>query len=195
MPTIVWDLDETLCHTFFGGEGMEQASNKKSSRFYKFKPTKDNSDETWGTLRKHARKVLLTLHEYGFTQIVWSAGEYEYVHSIVDIIFKPLDFRPRMILTREDCETIYNKRSHRITSIKNLQKLWNLHEYNQYNTIIVDNRSDVCSYNANNHILIPDYEPKHDNPFIEDDHLLSIMNHLLRNKRIRDVRWITDVSF
>lgn len=198
---VVWDLDETLCHTFFAPDDPSEARKdpRAAERLYHLRlPNSGDAYEHssgWGTLRNNARQVIRALDANGFKQSVWSAGEHDYVHAMVDVIFKPLGIEPSIVLTRNHCDRVYSHADKKVTIVKNLNLLWNGYRgLNPSNTIIVDNRYDVCVYNSNNHIKVPDYAPSPSDPYGTDDTLRHLLDHLLGHKNVPDVRLITAVS-
>lgn len=192
---IVWDLDETLCHSFF----EDNKQSEKNNRFYKFKlkAIKDDTkyDNVWGIERKYAREVIKKFHIGGFMQIVWSAGEYHYVHALVNILFHSIGVKPFAILTRNDCDDIYNIVEEEATKVKNMTKLWDMFPniVTPRNTIMIDDRLDVCMYNANNHIEVPAWKPKMNNLYEEDTVLVKVYNHIIKHSGFCDARIISSI--
>jgi len=193
---IIWDVDETLCHSYFDIP-LPQKLNANDDRFYEFKLYDGNEpsrwQNVWGTTRRYAKDVIRELDARGFIQIVWSAGEYEYVHNMVKVLFYSIGVRPLTVLTRDDCDRTPGPNSH---TVKDLRKLWNKypHLMNHRNTIIIDNRQDVCLYNLNSHILVPDYEPPASSPFVDDECLKKIFMHVIDYMFVDDIRKITSVK-
>jgi TFIIF-interacting CTD phosphatase-like protein len=105
---IVLDLDQTLIAT---QEDMEKdvydhyKSQDTNDRLYDIDITdSDGRWVTWGLKRPHLNKFIDFCFKYFAKVIVWTAGTYEYGHTIVDQIFT--NQRPHLVWTRKDCEII-----------------------------------------------------------------------------------------
>lgn len=205
---IVLDLDETLVHSY--GEGnidllkeLKIFSDPKNydlrERCYKItmedvvhrKGTGDKT-EMWGILRPYAREFLITCFSYFKIVIVWSAGKKNYVHSIVDYLFKDIR-RPLVVFTFDDVEKLSNN-----ILIKPLNKLpKNIPGLEKYmsleNTFIIDDRLTVFQEpNPDNGIEIPPYKPAFNlNSLRSDDIALKqLVNWLMKPEvmNAKDVR-------
>lgn len=191
---LILDLDETFVHTFQDGiNGFNQASTIPSiaNRLYSFDL---DGEFYWGILRPYARDFVKKLQKHYYIA-VWSAGEKDYVHKIVDILFPP-DSPPEFIWHRSYCEEYYN---HGIKLRKKpLSKLYHLYnDMNHYNTVIIDDRSDVCDENTLNHVCIPPYNLDYNNlPEKDPDNcLLQLYKHLIHKYTYNDVRELTSIQF
>lgn len=175
---IVLDLDETLVHSYTENNSYDLETLKDlriftdpenidlRERTYKItiddvvhKKGTGNKTEMWGILRPHAREFLIACFSYFKIVIVWSAGRKNYVHAIVDYLFKDIK-RPVVIFTYDDIEKLPNG-----TLIKPLNKLMeNVPGLKKYvsleNTFILDDRASVFHEpNPYNGIIIPAYKP------------------------------------
>lgn len=135
MKSLVLDVDETLVHT---GTGQD----------YKFQ-----IEEEWvsGTIRPHLREFLWTVNDLFDVVAVWSAGERDYVHGIVDRVFP---YQPDLIWTREECDTYVEWGS--VCRVKPLTKMfgWDI----GYQTWIVDDSLCAAKMNPQHHIPILPFE-------------------------------------
>jgi TFIIF-interacting CTD phosphatase-like protein len=175
---IVLDLDETIVHSYAENNSYDLESLKElriftdpenidlRERTYKIsiddvvhKKGTGNKTEMWGILRPHAREFLIACFSYFKIVIVWSAGKKNYVHAIVDHLFKDIK-RPVVVFTYDDIEKLPNG-----TLIKPLNKLIEtvpgLKKYMSLkNTFILDDRYSVFQEpNPYNGIVIPAYKP------------------------------------
>lgn len=113
----------------------------------------------WGTKRPHIDEFLLFAYSYYKLLIIWSAGKYSYVHSIVKDICK--DLRPPILIwTFDDIE--YDDDGE---VLKPLTKLINSnfkykHLITKKNTIFIDDNETTFAKNKKNAIHIPPYEPE-----------------------------------
>jgi TFIIF-interacting CTD phosphatase-like protein len=175
---IVLDLDETLVHSYTEDNSYDLETLKElriftdpenidlRERTYKItiddvvhKKGTGNKTEMWGILRPYAREFLIACFSYFKIVIVWSAGRKNYVHAIVDYLFKDIK-RPIVVFTYDDIEKLPNG-----TLIKPLDKLIEtvpgLKKYMSLeNSFILDDRSSVFyEPNPYNGIIIPAYKP------------------------------------
>lgn len=205
---IVLDLDETLVHSH-GEANIDLLKQLKiftdpnlidlRDRVYKitmddvvYKRGTGEKTEMWGILRPHLREFLIFCFTYFKLVIVWSAGRKNYVHAIVDQIFKDLR-RPHIIYTFDDIEKLPNG-----TLIKPLNKIINnipgmKKHMGLENTFIIDDRTSVFHEpNPDNGIEIPAYKPTFNAKGIKADNngLIQLMNWFMKPEVInsRDVR-------
>jgi len=159
---IILDLDETLIHTFSDSEVSN--INKVGlfnhplfrSRYYTLNLSSEGKDTDYyhGIFRPYYKQFLRFCLQYFKHVIVWSAGETEYVHAVVDKLFKDLP-EPFAVFTRPDCVQ-ENKRY-----IKPLSKIFeSLKEYDisGYNTFILDDNEHTFIKNPYNSIHIPAFD-------------------------------------
>lgn len=136
--------------------------------------------EFWGCLRPYCKQFLVFCHRYFKHVIIWSAGHYDYVHAVVDEIFKGLHFRPDMIYTH--LETIIDDN---VGSLKPLAKIINDNKHlglSLKNMVIVDDlNNNFETVNYSNGIEIPAYRPKKsaDDMLEEDKRLLQIAQMII----------------
>ena len=161
---VVLDLDETFVHTISETKkdwelAKSLATEETNKRLYTIE---DENKFMWGVIRPYHTEFLDACYSNFDIVGVWSAGTKLYVDDIVEYIFKSNGYEPHFIWSRTDCDNIYDK-DYEDTRIlyKPLNKLYyNFEELNKYNTIIVDDNTEVCSKNSLNHILISKWKPK-----------------------------------
>jgi TFIIF-interacting CTD phosphatase-like protein len=200
---LVLDLDESLLHTFNekselkAGEDLRIMTNPKTmdlrSRVYNLNIETDrgsgNSSVMWGIKRPHLDEFLNFVNDYAMLNIVYTAGIYEYGHSIVDNVFSN-SFEPNAILTRNNCEPVGNSYEKPFWKmVKEVPELEGFIKYdgtkgsdNVKNVLIIDDRKVSFRQNPNNGILIPAYDPRTTLESLrqDDQALLQIMNWLRR---------------
>ncbi len=169
--SIVLDMDETLVHTFptmnwVNKEGIftNPLYADIATRAYRI-DLRDVSntrgqgqrDQMWGVFRPHVKEFLLFCNTYFNVVALWSAGEYGYVHAVVDKLFSDIP-RPHVILTRDNCNMLGK------SCDKDLGKLYRDEHIGNFlqpqTTMIVDDRRDYfMASSPQNGILIPPYRP------------------------------------
>lgn len=112
----------------------------------------------WGIKRPHIEEFLLWCINYFKIVAVFSAGQYHYVHAIVNDIFKDLR-PPALVWTALDVEKDADGEI-----LKPLTKLINSdfeysHLITKQNTVFIDDNISTFSLNKKNAIFIPAYEP------------------------------------
>lgn len=193
---IIFDLDETLIHTF---ENMEYYENlKHENQTYKIE---FGDMSLWGVFRPNLFKMLNNLKNK-YKLAVWSAGNYDYVKKIVEIIFKNIDLE--FIWSREKCYKFYDINESFEYYKKPLSKVFNKFPYMNYNnTFIIDDRLDVCSENIFNHIHIPKFDfnnvdindkTNFYSYISNDNHLKTLNNHLIEFNKT-NIKNITNIYF
>jgi hypothetical protein len=107
----------------------------------------------WGVFRPHMKSFIKFCFDYFKHVIIWSAGEYDYVHGICKKIFHGGKY-PHMIFTKNDCET------NRTRYVKPLSKVAQAIGCDMSKIIILDDRVYTFGPNPSNGILIPGYCPE-----------------------------------
>lgn len=200
---IVFDIDETLVHTFDDYDKLKQlriftdAKNMKlRNRVYKLglddmfdKRGSGNQTLMWGITRPNLDEFLKYCFKYFRNVAVWSAGQGPYVRAVVKDIFKGIG-TPTLVYVWDDCENdedagIYEKP---------LRKMYKeVDTMNPTNTFILDDRTTSFSgCNPDNGILIPAYKPieKVESLHKDDNAFEKLVNWLNKPEVIRstDVR-------
>lgn len=200
--TLVLDLDSCLINSFFDRDSVDDErnavdphgalkaviSNTKNQdmrrRFYKLR-TRGMKCDFCGMRREHLDRFLSFAFGYFKYVIVWSAGGREYVHAIVNEIFKR-HHRPHYILTRDD---IVYENEHENDYYKPLHVINKLYPgvAPHSKTVFVDDKEDNFREDPGNGFTIPQC-----NIFVkdgeicagEDSSLLCLMNWLSRENVI-----------
>lgn len=203
---LLLDLDSTLIQTNTEIENLERlelytnpSHLNERDRFFTLwlddvttPPGTGVQTPIWGFFRPHLPEFITFIRQY-FTGIhVWSAGQYKYVHAIVDLIFG--ETPPTTVLTYEDCE---------VRGEELRKPIWKLMSRNPgmtySNTFCLDDREETFADNPRNGILIPAYEPELDWPTIKADEtsLLKIIRwwDLPRVREAKDVRRLRKPTF
>ncbi|AHH02002.1 DNA-directed RNA Pol II C-term-like phosphatase [Pithovirus sibericum] len=164
---IVLDLDETLVHTYTDLNKALELNVREDPRIRGRTYFMELTDVSiakgegqkiamWGVVRPHVREFLQFCFSYFKIVGVWSAGKKEYVHAIVELLFRDIS-KPHFIYTFDDCH------SDQGNMVKPLDKLFHettiSHHIDVRNVFCLDDRDDVCAYNPNNAIIIPRYNP------------------------------------
>ncbi|HSW76888.1 MAG TPA: HAD family hydrolase [Candidatus Saccharimonadales bacterium] len=169
---VVLDLDSTLIHTQENFEDSKKLNIindptlmalKRRCYFFKLTEFEKNGEGTrydyWGIKRHHLDEFLLFCFNYFKIVIVWSAGTKNYVHAIVNTIFKNLKM-PHIIWTKDDTE--YEDKN----VIKDLTKLIKtidnaaIKPYLKLEKmIVIDDNETTFSKNKKNAVYIPPYDP------------------------------------
>lgn len=199
--SLVLDLDHTLVYTF--SKPPEEGDldflkdpkylNIRNRVYHKkikiydrnpdgslMKPVKYETYEFWGSQRPFVQEFLYFCHTCFRHIIIWSAGHYDYVHAIVEELFKNLPFKPDLIYT--DLKTIFHED---LGTLKPLNTMIQNHPemgLSLKKMIIIDDTDTTFeTVNYNNGILIPRYKPKADPKSIseDDERLLQIIQKLI----------------
>jgi hypothetical protein len=170
--TVVLDLDATLIATQDSFDSFKQLGILKNPalldlrrRCYCIKLTDldeigDGSRfDFWGVTRPHLEEFLLFCFNYFKLVIVWSAGKKNYVHAIVNNIFKNLR-KPHLIWTYDDIDMDQDDNIIKpITKLLNSNFILKHHLDPQKILVVDDNESTFCK-NKKNAIYIPPFEPE-----------------------------------
>ena len=161
---LVLDLDSTVVHSSGDMDDYQRLNlysdpraAEMRSRVYSFDlidvvepPGTGSTTSMWGVYRPHVFEFLTFASTYFDEVIIWSAGQFKYVHAITDLIFDGIDSKPQTIKTYDDCR---KTSSHVYKPIAELN-------VNSSKILCLDDREDTYSLNKANGILIPIYEPK-----------------------------------
>lgn len=166
---IVFDLDETLVHTFDEYEKYRDLNIQRDPRLFELrrriykmrledlfqKRGSGVSTDLWGVTRPHVKDLLVFCSSYCKHVGVWSAGQAPYVHAIVDELFRDIK-APDIVFTWDDCQ-----RNPDGSLEKPLSQMFQAFPgMTPQNTIIIDDRpSTFARANPQNGVVIPAYEP------------------------------------
>lgn len=188
--TIVLDLDEALIHAkeddineimieIQKPENLDLRKRFITLNFDEKYWEQESDDMMWATKRPYLDEFL-NFCFYNFDYVcVWSAGTYDYVHKICEILSMNTPRKFDYILTRDDCEEDYEND----TYCKPLEKIFKLDpNITPELTIMVDDRVENFIKNRGNGLVIPKYEPEYLDH--HDEYLLHFMdwwNYLMKN--------------
>lgn len=177
-PLFIFDIDETLVHTFDSKSGYKNAEKNPLYELY----TLDIDDDFyWGYIRPHARELLLLCNKIGRVAF-WSAGEEEYVKQVLKVILDPIPkLEPLFVWSRDYCVHMpENKMIKRMLTDGDLKKPIEKVCFHQNvcleSIIIIDDRNDVGSENLANLLWVGAFKPEKSKT--NDDELLQVINHL-----------------
>lgn len=187
---LVLDLDETLVHTFedmnSAGEFSEliEHDEAKMANFYSI--DFPGGDTMFGYIRPFADYFLDVAFNEFESVGVWSAGTKFYVEMIVKIVFKdrPLKF----VMSRSDCDELRVKTEDIPCRFKPLANIYKDHPgHTPSNTLIVDDRRDVCALNCINNVVIPEFLINAANaPLLFKDQSLLILAKWFQTEQFRN---------
>ena len=193
--TIILDIDETLVHTEEDAGSLKEIDVKSypdlAGEIYLL--SLDNgSTEMWGTKRPHLDEFLLFCFTYFDHVCVWSAGQRDYVHTLVDYLFAP--FRePDIVFTFDDC--VKNDGG---DWIKPLDKFYKhpsaTGKIHPHSTFILDDRDYTFERNDQNGILIPPYSPKNIEEIQQEEDYLPRFKYWLLHPDARFSRDVRSLS-
>ncbi len=201
---LVLDLDECLIRSHPNKDGneksiamMDPTSVSDRRKFFKATvPTQTKTVTFWGVKRPFLDEFLFFAARYFSVIIVWSAGDKDYVHELVNVIFKDHK-RPDEVLTRDD--VIYMPVIKKGIDIsagdyhKPLSVIQSKYPglIDLKHTLFIDDKIDNFRSNIGNGIAIPKFEPKPSRSFIKaDKFFLHFINWLMTDevKCSQDVR-------
>lgn len=168
MELIILDVDETLIHS----------SNEKTKNSIKL-----DDEDLYLNPRPYLSKFLKFLFK-SYYVIIWSSGEKKYIEFFVKSFIKPLGYKPLLVLTRDNCDTIITEDDD-VDYIKPLSIIWRKYKiFNSTNTIIVDDKKSTAVFNPTNHILIKRYENQEN-----DKELYKLMVFLYEHGNYKNVKF------
>lgn len=189
---LVLDLDETLVHTFDEKDGLAEFVNylteDQRKRIYMIEFP--GGDTMWGYVRPYAEEFLKVAFNEFDSVGVWSAGTQYYVANIVQVVFK--DQTPKFVMSRNQCNELKIKSEEIPCRYKPLDIIYrNNPTHKPTNTVIVDDRHDVCSLNCMNNIRIPEFNMNNfNNEMMVNDTTLLTLAKWFQSPEFRDA---TDV--
>jgi len=193
----VLDLDETLVHTLDSPRlepEIDPRNKEVLSRMYKLKLP---SGSITGFTRPGLEQFLKFCNNYADSVVIWTAGTEEYANAIVRHIYRNVDKKPKIVLSRHHCvldssSSVYKKP---LASLENMAR-----EVIGSNilprTIIIDDRPETSSgYNPGNQMVIPRFTPSPLDPKAggDDKTLARIINYLMWPE-VRHCRDVTKLS-
>lgn len=148
---LVLDLDETLVYTFETPEREYHRARAvlPANRTYAFRL---GGKLYWGIIRPYTDLFLAWAFNNFDIVGVYSAGDIDYVEEVVKSVFGT--YKPYFVWARDRC--VSGKRDF----YKPLTKLYAAYpEIDPNNTLIIDDKTVVATYNPQNLIEIPKYRP------------------------------------
>lgn len=179
MSTIVLDLDSTIVCSNPINNNYYVILDKYHNLHHRIGLLKFNDSEgesaLWTVLRPYAKEFIEFIIKYFDKIIIWSAGQPDYVHKIVELLFRDYDRKPDIVYTSE--QTIITQNSIIYKPLKFLLEDPKINGIDENNTIVIDDRLDTFSLNPRNGILIPEYIPKYldDILYDNDNALLKVI--------------------
>jgi hypothetical protein len=155
---LILDLDETLVHTFGPYDDLhtmkDDMDDDQKKRIYSLKFS--TGDTMQGYVRPHVEEFLRVAFAEFESVGVWSAGTKEYVNLIVDLVFR--ERRPAFVLSRDQCNELRVRDEAMPCRYKPLDVIYHKYpDHNETNTVIVDDRHDICALNCMNNIRVPEF--------------------------------------
>lgn len=194
MQHIVLDLDECLVHVYSDKVDWRLYNTLQKPEHY---PRRSDvflvqlpKDRMWGVKRPHLDNFLAYCFQHFQTVSVWSAGTAEYVHAVVEQIFRDWP-QPKLILTRNHVLYEEQEENDRFYC-KPLQVFFkHMPEANRTNTLLVDNQFSNSKYDPENIIHVPDFLPKQslEGIYANDDCFTTLIAWFKEKKKtVNDVR-------
>lgn len=196
---LILDLDETLVHTFDNRDRFldfaEELTPEQKKRVYHLEFP--GGDSLWGYVRPYAEDFLRVAFEEFESVGVWSAGTKYYVGLIVQIVFK--EQQPVFVMSRDQCNELRVKTEDIPCRYKPLEVVYEKYpNHNESNTMIIDDRHDICAFNCMNNIRIPEFLLNSSSyPIMLNDHTLLVLAKWIKTPAFRastDVRLIKSRS-
>jgi hypothetical protein len=202
---IIFDLDQCVIQSFFDPNGfpLEKAllvnPNYMSlrDRMFSFdlhnwnsKKGEGNVTHAWGVTRPHFKEFLLFCRSYFDVVCVWTAGDREYGHAVVDKVFSDIR-EPDLVYTRDDLPPEvrgnYHKPIQKMLADPRIKDRVSIES-----TIFVDDKWDNFASSPENGIRIPEWKPAPliSNLMSDDIALLQLRQWLLQPDvmRAEDIR-------
>jgi hypothetical protein len=166
---IVLDIDETLVHTdtdinraieldIFSDPVLRSRAYFTDLTDVACSKGEGQKSLMWGVTRPRIKEFIDFCFSYFRVVGIWSAGKKDYVTSMVEILFRDSQ-PPHFVYTYDD---LYFTESG--DYFKPLDKLFKETTIGNYvlpgNVFMIDDRRDVCSYNIDNAIIVPEYAPE-----------------------------------
>lgn len=114
----------------------------------------------WGFLRPQLKEFLEYIDSRKWKIYVWTASIQKYAIAMTEIVFSKFDINIEKIFTKDDTYIDDIRKS----VIKDLNKFYSeIEDANSSNTLLIDDREDVCKFNGNNGLLIPEFNLSNSN--------------------------------
>lgn len=176
-PNIILDLDQTL----ISGEAVEEydfENNKKKAKKFNY----HNMDSYYVIFERPGLQKFLDFLFNNFNVSVWTAASKDYGLFIIDKII--LANKPNRKLDWFFFSYHCNVSSYLLNNTKDLRILWNIiniPNYNENNTVIIDDYDEVYKTQVNNCIIAKPFKFLDDNSE-NDDYLKKLEPQLIKMK-------------
>ena len=191
--TIVLDIDQTLLCTFSDDalfDSLKIMKDKKLMdirerayflKLYDADGKKGNGTTMTlgGVYRPNLSVFLRFCFAYFDNVVVWSAGEYDYVHAVCKNMFRSLQ-SPKLIFTLRDCESSRGKPT------KPLVKISTLLNIDISKMFILDDKTYTFYPNQKSGILIPGYDPEENSDKTPDGVIKAIREEDKAFEKLQD---------
>ena len=163
---IIFDLDETLISTLLVrfGNGERRNINMTENVNIGIINIENKSNITF--IRPYLDELLEYCYEH-FNVSFWTAGGFIYCQEVLKIILTEEQYnKTKVIFSKYNDNTIIEIKSNAFITNNNLEKIncksldilyYEGSEFNPNNTIIIDDKLNVCNYNKKNAININPY--------------------------------------
>lgn len=190
-PLFIFDIDETLVHTFDSKSGYKSAEKEPLYELY----TMDIEDDFfWGYVRPFTRELLMLCSKYGNVAF-WSAGDEDYVREVVKILLNPIpEVKPLFVWSRGSCvympDNKLNKKTLNEGDLKKpLEKVCIHKNISMDHIMIFDDRNDVGSENSANLLWVnafrPDKKKQNDDTELHD--IIKYLENNINKKNIQEI--------
>ena len=164
IKVLVLDMDQTLLNASHSNEYSSLTTLDGKSReiaFWCYDEEYEDYYKMIGSKRPYVDRFL----DYCFSKfdivIIWSAGKENYVLPALRTLFKDKAYRPRYILTREDCQMVDGKYTKNLMALVLINPL-----INAANTVLVDDVAFNSIYTPDNFVLVDKYTFDDDDDFL-----------------------------
>lgn len=179
--SIVFDIDETLCHSYENSSFLETYQIYTDPNIYRqFHPIGSPSisysmlldmnghqNRIWGIYRPYLHEFLSFAGQYFDNIIVWSAGIVPYVDEISKQMFLESGLNPpKLVWARNRCskyQDLYHKPISEINAELSTRP-YETFKIDPKSTLILDDKQHTFMENRNNGVLIPIYSPGRNRP-------------------------------
>lgn len=179
--TLIYDIDETLCHSWENASFLETYQIYTDPKVYRnFHPKGSPSiaysmmldmnghqNRIWGLHRPHLYECLSFCGQYFDNIIVWSAGIVPYVEEITKQMFLESGLNPpKLVWARNKCSK-YQDLYHKPISEINAEletRPYQTFKIDPKSTLILDDKQHTFMNNPGNGVLIDIYSPGRHRP-------------------------------
>ena len=148
--------------------------------------TEDENKKIIIDKRPYLEEFFDTIFEICESVSIWSAGDKDYVHYVLDRI-KPLNKKFLFIKTSDSCTKVYKYEYGYYIYLKKLGNIWKNKTLGltKSNTIIIEDTPTNCIKNYGNSIYIPSYAGNK-----KDEYLLKLIKYIKWLNSQSNIRFI-----